>query len=164
MPAAVMVSSVYADEPAEVRELATNYMTLRNEKKYDELIEKCLCRERVTDEMTKATRQVLEFGGMIQSFKIEKATDQDKQLFKEGVVFGDHGRLYSNLDPAWVMVFSKPSSGTTPASTERVTVGKVGDKWRISMLTPKKNERTNAELKEGNAPFLLPLFRSDHKS
>ena len=134
-----MVAPLYANEPTEVRELATTYMTLRNEKKYDELIAKCLCRERVTDAMLQATRQVLGFGVTIQSFKIEKATDQDKQLFREGVVLGNQGRLYSNLDPVWVIVFSCPASGATPASTERVTVGQVGDKWRVSMLAPKKN-------------------------
>lgn len=138
IPAVVMVSTIYANEPVKVRELAANYLTLRNEKKYDELIEKCLCRDRVTDAMMAATRQVLRFGGTIQSFKIEKAADQDRQLFKEGVVLGDQGRLYSNLDPAWVIVFSCPASGATPASTERVAVGQVGDEWRISMLTPKK--------------------------
>lgn len=144
VPAIVMVSPVYANEPAEVRELATNYMTLRNEKKYDELIEKCLCKEHVTDAIMKATRQVLGFGGTIKSFKIEKATDKDKQMFKEGAVLGDQGRLYSNIDPVWVIVFSCPSSGATLngatlASTERVAVGQVGDQCRISMLTPKKN-------------------------
>lgn len=139
LPALVMVHPLHADEPTEVRELATTYMTLRNEKKYDELIAKCLCRERVTDAMLQATKQVLGFGATIQSFKIEKATDRDKQLFREGVVLGDQGRLYSNLDPAWVIVFSCPASGSKPASTERVTVGQVGDKWRVSMLAPKKN-------------------------
>jgi hypothetical protein len=139
LPAVVIVSPLYANEPAEVRELATTYMTLRNEKKYDEIIANCLFRDRVTDPMLQATRQILEFGFTIQSFKIEKATDQDKQLFREGVVHGDHGRLYSNLDPAWVIVFSRPALGATPASTERVTVGQVGDKWRIAMLVPKKN-------------------------
>ena len=139
LSAIVLVAPLYANEPAEVGELAASYKTLRNEKKYDELIAKCFCRERVTDAMLQATKQVLGFGATVESFKIEKATDQDKKLFLEGAVFGDQGRLYSNLDPAWVIVFTCAASGKNPASTERVAVGQDGDKWRISMLAPKKN-------------------------
>lgn len=140
LPAIVMVSSVRAEEPAEIRELALSYMTLRNEKKYDELIEKCLFREHVTEALMKSTRGVLGFGGKIESFKIAPATDQDKKLAREGQLLGDYGRLFSNLDPEWVIVFTCPPSAAMPASTERVTVGKAGDVWRIAMLTPKEPE------------------------
>lgn len=136
--AIITTAPIHANEPPEVRELATTYMRLSNEKQHKDLFAKCIFSEGITDEISGITMQMLKSVNMIQSFNIEKPTDQDKKKFSEGVATGKFGQLYLNLEPLWVIAFSIPTSNTIPTSTLRVFVGTEAGKWRVAMLVPKK--------------------------
>ena len=135
------VGPARGEEPKEVRELAAAYKKLVNEKNYDEVIEACLCTERVSPEILKKTRDFLEFGITIQSFEVEAATEEDEEEYKTDVDAGDLGLLRPNQKPEWFIVFSCDGSGDTPPSTQRLGVGRSGEEWLIPILAPINGEQ-----------------------